>query len=99
MRGSYAADQAGKHTVVRPIVVAQTDKNGGFGSTQPTARLGGIRGTRHPVLKNRHRLVLKGCDARKPSPPPAMVAGFSYGDSKARRRDRKRTRRAAQVRR
>lgn len=37
---------------------------------------------REPVTqccRSRHRLVLKGCDARKPSPPPAMVAGFSYG--------------------
>ncbi len=37
---------------------------------------------REPVTqccRSRHRLVLKGCDVRKPSPPPAMVAGFSYG--------------------
>ncbi len=39
---------------------------------------------REPVTqccRSRHRLVLKGCDVRKSSPPPAMVAGFSYGFS------------------
>lgn len=39
---------------------------------------------REPVTqccRNRHRLVLKGCDVRKPSPPPEMIAGFSYGFS------------------
>ena len=41
-----------------------------------------FQGTRTPAPRIRHRargIIHPRADARKPSPPPAMVAGFSYG--------------------
>jgi len=41
--------------------------------------IGWNSGNPYPCAESRHCSVLKGRDVRKPSPPPEMVAGFSYG--------------------
>jgi hypothetical protein len=78
-RAAARSELTGHHGLVRTTGHGSPCTIDPIRSTKPTARLGGTQGTRHPVPESRHRSVLKGRDVRKSSPPPAMVAGFSYG--------------------